>query len=200
MADETEAALRRYRELGGLFGDAWQEATNARHQRMIALERREGETDEDHAARVAARNSGSGVKSEVINTIDLSRRPALAAQVARTETAGELGSKDIPHRHPVDLIGDLARETGADPDELRIKMELSRRLAMRLEHTQISLLEIEGLTDVDAMDIAAVANGDVRLYSMWTIMKLLAATGMDIAIDVFAADRGDGAVYVVEEG
>ena len=38
LADETEAALRRYREMRGLFGDAWREATNARHQRVNAME------------------------------------------------------------------------------------------------------------------------------------------------------------------
>jgi hypothetical protein len=54
MADETEAVLSGYRELGGLFGDAWQEATNARHQRVIATEQREGETEEAHKARLAA--------------------------------------------------------------------------------------------------------------------------------------------------
>lgn len=54
MADETEAVLRRYRELGGLFGDAWQEATNARRQRVSAMEPREGETEEAHKARLAA--------------------------------------------------------------------------------------------------------------------------------------------------
>jgi hypothetical protein len=54
MADETEAALRRYRDLGGLFGAAWQEATNARHQRLIAMEQREGEPEEAHKARLAA--------------------------------------------------------------------------------------------------------------------------------------------------
>lgn len=54
MADETEAVLRRYQELGGLFGDAWQEATNAPHQRVIAMEPREGETGEAHKARLAA--------------------------------------------------------------------------------------------------------------------------------------------------
>jgi hypothetical protein len=54
MADETEAVLRRYRELRGLFGDAWQEATNARRQRVIAMEPREGETEEAHKARLAA--------------------------------------------------------------------------------------------------------------------------------------------------
>ena len=53
MADETELALRQYREMGGLFGDAWQEAANARHQRVIALDRRDGGTPEEHAARLA---------------------------------------------------------------------------------------------------------------------------------------------------
>lgn len=38
LADETEAALRRYREMGGLFGDAWRKATNARHQRVNAVD------------------------------------------------------------------------------------------------------------------------------------------------------------------
>ncbi len=54
MADETEAVLRRYRELGGLFGDAWQEATNARRQGVSAMEPREGETEEVHKAALVA--------------------------------------------------------------------------------------------------------------------------------------------------
>lgn len=106
LADETEAALRRYREMGGLFGDVWREATNARHQRVIDLEQREGETEEEHAARVAGL-----VTSEVINTIDLSRRPALAAEVARTE--GELrrdpNESDADHADRKELYDSGAR-------------------------------------------------------------------------------------------
>lgn len=90
MADETEAALRRYRELGGLFGDAWREATNARHQLMIALERREQETEYEHAARIATWNAARGVTSEVITTIDVSRRPAFAADVPNDRVVWEL--------------------------------------------------------------------------------------------------------------
>lgn len=107
---------------------------------------------------------------------------------------------DLPLRRPINPVGDLAQETGTDPSELRLKMELSRRLALRLEDTQIGLLHLEGITDVDAMDIAAIANGDVRSYAVWTMMKLLATTGMDVAVDIFAADGRGGMVYVVEEG
>ena len=57
------------------------------------------------------------------------------------------------------------RQPSADPDELRIKMELWRRLALQLEDTLMGLLQLEGLTVVDAVDIAAIANGDVRLFS-----------------------------------
>jgi len=94
MADETEAALRRYRELGGLFGDAWQEAKNVRHQRVIALDRHEEETEEEHRARVArcatTEVDHESVTSDLITTIDLSRRPALAAEVERATGDREL--------------------------------------------------------------------------------------------------------------
>jgi hypothetical protein len=100
----------------------------------------------------------------------------------------------------VDLVGDLARDIDVDADELRLKTESSRSLALRVEETNNSVLRREGITEVDAMDIAAIAYGDVGNYSLWTVMKLLAAAGMDVAVDVFIAAGKDGAIYVVEEG
>ena len=101
-------------------------------------------------------------------------------------------------RIPVDLVADLARDTGQDPGELRVRFDLARRLALRMEDTGMTPLELEGLTEIDAEDIVAISAFHVSIYPLWKILKLLTATGMDVAIGVHEGVGGAaGVVYVV---
>lgn len=103
-------------------------------------------------------------------------------------------------RIPINLVADLARDTGQDPNELRVKFDLARRLALRLEDTGMTPLELEGLTEIDVEDIVAILAHDFRVQPLWTILKLLAATGMDVTIGVHEGGGDEaGLVYVVDD-
>jgi hypothetical protein len=103
-------------------------------------------------------------------------------------------------RIPVDLIADLARDTGQDPNELRVKFDLARRLHLRMEDAGITPLQLKGLTEIDAEDISAICAYQVRIYPLWTILKLLTAAGMDVAIGVNEGGKDEaGLVYVVDD-
>ena len=101
-------------------------------------------------------------------------------------------------REPVDLVADLV---GPDRDaiELRVKFELARRIALEMEDRGIEIGAAAALAGIDAGAVAKIEQGRVMDCSVWLLMRLLAALGMDVAIEVVPTGREKGTIYVSED-
>lgn len=86
-----------------------------------------------------------------------------------------------------------------DPDELRVKFEMARRIALEIEDRDLGHAAVAEMTGLEQVDVSRICDGMVRSYSVWLLMRLLAALGSDIAIEVVPSGDTAGKIYVVDE-
>ena len=101
-----------------------------------------------------------------------------------------------PPREHVDLIADLG---AADAEELQVKFDLSRRIAIEIEDREFSQAKVAEMTGLKQPDISRIVNGIVKDYSVWRLMRVLSAMGQNIAIEVYPSGDDLGSIYTVDE-
>ncbi|MGV8856134.1 MAG: helix-turn-helix transcriptional regulator [Devosia sp.] len=107
-----------------------------------------------------------------------------------------LPTEPVRPREHVDLVRDLGTE---DADELRVKFDLSRRIALEVEDRDLSQAAVAEMTGLKQPDISRITNGLVKDYSVWRLMRVMAALGHDVAIEVFPSGEPMGTIYTVDE-
>jgi len=105
-------------------------------------------------------------------------------------------TKPVRPREHVDLIQDLGID---DADELRVKFDLSRRIALEVEDRNLSQAAVAEMTGLKQPDVSRITNGLVKDYSVWRLMRVLSALGQDVAIEVFPSGEPVDAIYTVDE-
>lgn len=107
-----------------------------------------------------------------------------------------LETEQVPPRQHVELVRDLALD---DPEELMVKFDLSRMIALEVEARGLSQAAVAEMTGLKQPDISRITNRVVKDYSVWRLMRVLAALGKDVAIEVFSSDEPSGTIYAVDE-
>jgi predicted XRE-type DNA-binding protein len=101
---------------------------------------------------------------------------------APNEPAFGSESPDSDRRHP-------------DPDETRLKYLISNEIALLLESRDLSQATAAQMTGLAQPDVSRIANGNVKDYSVWRLMRALAALGKDITLTFSDAPGEVGGVY-----
>lgn len=105
-------------------------------------------------------------------------------------------TEPVRPREHVDLIQDLGTD---DADELRVKFDLSRRIALEVEDRNLSQAAVAEMTGLKQPDVSRITNGLVKDYSVWRLMRVLSSLGQDVAIEVFPSGEPVGTIYTVDE-
>ena len=179
MADETEAALERYRAMGGLTGEDWASATRVRRRMLDVLDRGPDESEEDHRARLRLwkipdhpgsvtfkEEKYSGVEivtSETITTIDLSRRPALEEFVRHREKMETFGSDNV--------FADLGVP---DPETHALKSRLVAKISDAVAGDVDRGAKLSGMP---VEDFASLLRGRVRDVELSELERIAALVG-----------------------
>jgi predicted XRE-type DNA-binding protein len=91
------------------------------------------------------------------------------------------------HRGSGNFLADRGVE---DPDEFRVKSHLCHAIAAVIETKGLTQALAAGLTGEQQIDIARIINSHHNDYSVWRLIKVLAALGADIGI-VINPDSGN---------
>lgn len=107
-----------------------------------------------------------------------------------------LQTEALPPREHVDLVRDLGTE---DDEELRVKFDLARMVALEVEGRELSQTTVAEMTGLKQPDVSRITNGMVKDYSVWRLMRVLATLGKDVAIEVIPSGKEMGTIYTVDE-
>jgi predicted XRE-type DNA-binding protein len=85
------------------------------------------------------------------------------------------------HRGSGDFLADQGIK---DPDEFRVKSHLCHTIASIVEARDLTQQQEADLTEQKQADISRIINSRHAEYSVWRLMKILAALGADVGIVV----------------
>jgi predicted XRE-type DNA-binding protein len=80
----------------------------------------------------------------------------------------------------------------ADPDETRVKLLMSNKIASISERMGLRQAKVAELAGLAQSDVSRIVNGNVKDYSVWRLMRILNGLGQNISIEFShsSADRG----------
>lgn len=98
---------------------------------------------------------------------------------------------DVIHRGSGDFLADQGM---ADPDEFRVKAHLCNEIASVIAGRGLSDDEVADATGLEPADVSRIVNSRFEGYSVWRLMKVLAALGSDIVIGIMPATDAPGVI------
>lgn len=106
---------------------------------------------------------------------------------------------DTENSGPVRGGGDLLKDMGyADPEEMRVKFALANMMALEIEDRNLKQAEVAKAAGLSQSDVSRIANGVVKEYSEFRLMRVLTALGKDVSIGVSDAKSERGVIAAVE--
>jgi predicted XRE-type DNA-binding protein len=102
---------------------------------------------------------------------------------------------DKENSGPVRGSGDFLADRGYDdPEEMRVKFALANNIALTIEDRNLRQVDVAALAGLAQADVSRIVNGIVKDYSVFRLMRVLAALGKDVSIGVTDASCGRGAI------
>lgn len=101
--------------------------------------------------------------------------------------------KRLENTAPIVVDNFLAYQSYADADEARLKFSLANKVALLVESLTLTQADVAARTGLAQSDVSRIVNGNVKNYSVWRLMYVLAALGQNItiAVEPAGADHGN---------
>ncbi len=106
---------------------------------------------------------------------------------------------DKENSGPVRGSGDFLKDMGyADPEEMRVKFALANAIALEIEDRNLKQADVAKAAGISQADVSRIANGVVKDYSVFRLMRVLTALGKDIHIGISDASSERGRIVATE--
>jgi predicted XRE-type DNA-binding protein len=106
---------------------------------------------------------------------------------------------DQENSGPVRGSGDFLRDRGYDdPEEMRVKFALANNIALTIEDRSLRQIDVAALAGLAQADVSRIVNGIVKDYSVFRLMRVLAALGKDVSIGITDASSEHGTIIAHE--
>jgi predicted XRE-type DNA-binding protein len=97
--------------------------------------------------------------------------------------------------------GNFLKDRGyEDPDETRIKYLLSNEISLTVDDNDMSQSAVAKRTGLKRPDVSRIVNGNVAEYSVWRLIKVLAALGKNVSIGIGPAEHDQGNIFTFNYG
>lgn len=98
--------------------------------------------------------------------------------------------------------GNYFKDRGySDPEEARTKGFLANQISITMQERGLSQKDVALLTGLQQPDVSRITNYNLAEYSVWRLMKALAAIGYDLSIGVqpSAMEKGEIVSFRLDE-
>lgn len=96
---------------------------------------------------------------------------------------------------PVRGSDDFLKDMGyADPEEMRVKFALANAIALEIEDQNLRQADVAKAAGISQSDVSRIANGVVKDYSVFRLMRVLTALGKNISIGITNASSQRGMI------